>query len=643
MADNHIDDEMESSFAISRARIDVHVGAYYECHGKIYQIDSPSSESSVIGIDVETNLPMALAIADLRPVIEGSPTSGTSGIGDPSIGDKNWNIAVKRFDAIRPFINDPSPGAKAVAEVAAKEGVDSSTIYRWLQKYRLHRDVACLCPQPRGWQKGNSRLSEDQDQVIRRVINEYHLQPQRPSVIRTIEKVEEECVLLGIKLPGASAIRARIAQVSERRRLRKRGQQKLADAKFLATPGHYPETTFPLQVVQIDHTFVDLNTVDDTHRLEIGRFWGTYAIDVYTRALVGLYLSFDPPSQTSVAMCMASMLTSKVRSSKENGVYANLPFYGIPRRLHLDNGSEFHGDSFTRSCKKYGIEVTYRPVKVPRYGSHIERLIGTFMQKTHSLPGTTFSSIKERGEYDPSKYAALTLAEYGKWLLIEICKIYHVKHHSGIGMSPAEKWRRYYLNPNNNGTPLAPSLPVDEKTVLIDFLEIFDRTVQNNGVTIDDVTYYDDILRGWIGATDPNDSKKKRTFEFRRDPRDISAVWFDDPVTKSYFRISASSQPFPNCSIWDWNKAKRILAAENPKNEMRVDLIKARIEQKLLVEASIANTKKQRRLNQRRRDHENIRQQQDVLEPPKKTMPVSSLIDDAESSEKILDGFDDIS
>lgn len=643
MADDRNDDEMEAPFAVKRGRIDVHIGAYYQCHGKIYQIDSPSSETSVIGIDVDTNLPTALAIAELKPVLEGSPASGSSGIGSPSIGDKGWNEGLKKFDAIRPFINDPSPGAKAVEKAAETAGVDSSTVYRWLAKYRLYRDISCLCPEPRGWKKGNSRLNEDQDHAINKVINDYYLKPQRPSILSTIEKVEEECYLQGIKIPGASAIRARIAQITERRKLRKRGQQKEAEAKFLATPGHYPETSFPFEVVQIDHTFVDLSVVDEDHRLDIGRIWGTFAIDVYTRAVVGLYLSLDAPSQTSVAMCMASMLTLKEKSFREKGIYADLPYHGIPRRLHLDNGSDFHGDSFTRSCKKYGIDVSYRPVKVPRYGAHIERLIGNFMKKTHSLPGTTFSSIKEKGEYDSSKYAALTLAEYEKWLLIEICKIYHVKHHSGIGMSPNEKWRRYYLSAKNKGEPLAPSRPVDDKTVLIDFLPIFDRTVQNNGVTIDDITYYDDVLRGYIGATEPDEIKKKRYFEFRRDPRDISRIWFFDPSEDSYFPILASSQPFPDCSIWEWDKAKKALATENPKGAVNEELIKARLEQRAIVDASIAKTKKQRRENQRRRQHDDIRQTQKTPVPLAKPAAASLLTEISELADVVREGFDDIS
>ncbi|MEP4962367.1 MAG: hypothetical protein ABJU19_24160 [Roseobacter sp.] len=43
------------------------------------------------------------------------------------------------------------------------------------------------------------------------------------------------------------------------------------------------------------------------------------------------------------------------------------------------------------------------------YGGHIERLIGTTMGAVHVLPGTTQSSPKDKGEYDSTGKAVMTL------------------------------------------------------------------------------------------------------------------------------------------------------------------------------------------------------------------------------------------
>jgi hypothetical protein len=46
------------------------------------------------------------------------------------------------------------------------------------------------------------------------------------------------------------------------------------------------------------------------------------------------------------------------------------------------------------------VKLEYRPVAQPHMGGHIERLLGTLMGALHELPGATFSSPKQRGNYD---------------------------------------------------------------------------------------------------------------------------------------------------------------------------------------------------------------------------------------------------
>jgi putative transposase len=57
----------------------------------------------------------------------------------------------------------------------------------------------------------------------------------------------------------------------------------------------------PLDLMQIDHTLVDVIIVDEEDRLPIGRPWLTLAIDIASRAVAGFTVSLDPPSTVSVA------------------------------------------------------------------------------------------------------------------------------------------------------------------------------------------------------------------------------------------------------------------------------------------------------------------------------------------------------
>jgi len=68
---------------------------------------------------------------------------------------------------------------------------------------------------------------------------------------------------------------------------------------------------------------------------------------------------------------------------------------------------DFHPKDFQQSCLMYAINLEYRPVKQPRFGGHIERILGTQLCEIHDLPGTTFLSIKDKGGYDSGKEAVI--------------------------------------------------------------------------------------------------------------------------------------------------------------------------------------------------------------------------------------------
>lgn len=113
--------------------------------------------------------------------------------------------------------------------------------------------------------------------------------------------------------------------------------------------------------------------------------------------IAGFYLSFRGPSSLSVAMALLNAVSPKSDYLRTLDIEGNWPICGLPRALHTDNGSEFaHADAYRRGCANYDLEIVLRPPGAPRFGGHIERLIGTMMGRVHFLPGTTFSNSKER-------------------------------------------------------------------------------------------------------------------------------------------------------------------------------------------------------------------------------------------------------
>ena len=150
---------------------------------------------------------------------------------------------------------------------------------------------------------------------------------------------------------------------------------------------------------RIDHTVVDTIVFDEQTRLPIGRPFLTIAVDICTRMLAGFHLSLDAPSSASVGLCLLHAVYDKTLWLQERGIEQVWPVAGLPSVLHYNNGAEFHSRALKTACREYGVKLVYRPPATPRYGGHIERLIGTMMGAVHVLPGTTFSNPKAREGY----------------------------------------------------------------------------------------------------------------------------------------------------------------------------------------------------------------------------------------------------
>lgn len=583
----------------SRLRVDLRSGALVRHAEGVFRITEVMDFSAVVATAVESGRTKVLRVGELMPV-ESAPAVA-SDVDIDSIAEEDWRIAQARYEAIRPLLG-ADQSRTAVEARAAEVDVNPATLYRWLSRYRSMDAVSALIPFKRGWRRGNYRIGEAAEGVIREVIKDFYLKPERPSSQKVVREVHRICDKRHIDQPSPTAIRARIARIPEYERLKRRGQAELAKNKFLPVPGKFPGADYPLAVVQIDHTRVDVVLVDDMHRKPIDRPWITVAIDVFSRMTVGYYLSFDAPSTTSVAMCLAHAMLPKDEWLLLHDIEGTWPVWGRPHKVHVDNGPDFRSKSLRQSCTIHTIDLEFRPVKVPRYGGHIERLQGTLLREIHDLPGTTFSSIKDRGEYDSEKHAVMTKDEFEKLLVDLICNDYHRREHSALGMPPLRMWELGVFGGAGIQAVGMPPRPADRLTVVLDFLPSFSRTVQPDGVSLDGLRYYAEALRPWIGMKD-SETGKARSHVFRRDPRDVSAIWFYDPDLTQYFKVPLADQSAPVFSIWEHRQAKAALAkaGHDPSDERAV--FKSIGDRRVMVEESAARTKKARREAQRKADH----------------------------------------
>lgn len=584
-------------------RVTLKPGAEVAAGGQRFCIEQVLDLENVLARDVDSGEAKPLKVRDLAPV-QLQPSEPPPLTGDPdlvTVSDDAWQIARARFAVIQPLLSSAGYTRGEVGERARVASIDIATVYRWLQRYHRSGCIAALLPAERSGGRGKSRLDPHVEEVIQATIEEIYLSAQKPTAQQTCIEVLRRCRNTGLKPPHPNTVRNHIKQLSDRLRLRRREGVKVAADRYASLQGEFPGADWPLAIVQIDHTPVDLILVDDLYRRPVGRPWITLAIDIFSRMVVGFYISFDPPGALSVGLCLAQAILPKDTWLAQHEVATPWPVWGVMNVVHADNAKEFRGRMLRKACENYGIDLHWRPVAQPHYGGHIERLLGTFNYDIHALPGTTFSNPAQRGRYDAEQHAAMTLSEFERWLTIYIVDVYHQRLHRELGTSPLKQYEAGIFGTDKRPGRGLPDRMIDEARLRLDLMPYEERTVQPYGIAINEIYYYADSLRGWVRAADPDNPKRKRKFIVRRDPRDISVVYFYDPELKQYLTIPYRNTTHPPISVWELREARRWLKEEGQK-AINEDLIFDAYNRLRALEAdAVQETKKARRTAQRRR------------------------------------------
>lgn len=516
-----------------------------------------------------------------------------------TLDEKRLHKTKEKYDAIAPLLFKPNRTSESVEALAEKVGVHRTTIYKWIRLYESSKALTSLAPSKRS-DVGKSRLPVEIEEIISQTIKTEYLTKQKKSPAKIYQQIKGLCIKRGLIPPSASTVNRRIRAIPEFKRIAKREGRRAAEEKLSQIRGRFPGAEEPLAIVQIDHTELNIILVDDVDREHIGRLWITLAMDVYSRMVTGYYLSLDPPGYHSVGQCLAQSILPKEDWLTRHDLNNEWPCYGTPQSIHADNATEFRGDNLIDTCKQYNMNLIWRPVARPEYGAHVERLLGTFKEEILTLPGTTFSNIKERGSYNSEKKATFTFKEFERWLATFINDYYHVKYHSDICMSPLEKYKQGILGDSKRPGIGIPPRILDVDKFKLDFLPRETRTVQRYGIKLDNITYWHDVLKPWVASKDPDNPKLNRSFIIRRDPRDISKIWFFDPELQRYYPIPYRDTSHPPVSIWEVRKAKRKLREDGKKGIDEDQLFLTLDRLRAMEEEATGKSKKARRAKQRR-------------------------------------------
>lgn len=615
-------------------------GRLVSWEGKSYRILQVGSLSDVTLIDPNSGQLVSAQVADLMPVYDPSDSHQDLSLLD---SDK-WQKAVERYEKIEPMLSNKMTKAQVI-EHAKTVNVHPVTLYRWLKQYQQSGLLTDLMTSERA-DKGSKKLSPEVEAIIQQVIQTDYLSRQKKRKSIVYREVCRICHEKGLLAPSMTVVQSRCASVNEKEAAKKREGKKAAQ-KYDTLHGGTIEAKWPLSVVEMDHTLLDIILCDEQHRLPIGRPYITLAFDVYSRMVLGFYISFDPASSLSSGLCLSHAMLDKTMWLAKTEVSGDWPCWGIIDKLHMDNAKEFRGNMIKQACQQYGIQVEWRPVARPHLGAHIERYLGTMAREIHNLPGTTFSNVRQRGEYNSEGKAVMTLPELEAWITEYIVNYYHHQFHSGIDSTPFARYQKGILGDATTPGKGLPRRVSNPERFRLDFMPFFEATVQPYGVRQDNIFYFHDVLRRWINAKDPVQPKLKRQFLFRYDPRDISVIWFYDPETTQYHKIPYRNTSHPAISVWELRRIRAELQKNHePVNETHIFSALKRLKQ--IEDQAALSTKAARKAQQRRLRHDEAKhyvQSPSNVNVPTKVVPDVSV--NMPSSDRVfnwqdIQPFDDL-
>jgi putative transposase len=461
--------------------------------------------------------------------------------------EAEWAIACRRAAVLAPLL--PRSSTAAVAEAALQLGISTATTYRLLARYRKDPMPSTLLPAKVGLPSGTNLLKPELEELIQEMIRSFYLKRERPRIADLHRRIAVECHHLDLRCPSYKAVWRRIQNLDPALLVCQREGAKAARERFKAVLNG-PQPKRPFDLYQIDHTLVDVIVVDEVDRKPIGRPWLTIVVDVATRMIAGFHLSLNPPSSSSVALAVSHAVLAKTTEVCELGGEACWPVEGLPKVIHLDNAKEFHGKALERGCREHGIALRFRPPRMPHFGGHIERLIGTLMGDVHLLPGTTFSSVDARGNYASEARAVLTMSEFRSWLTLQIVEVYHRRTHRSLGEPPLSAWKsaisKYSFDIRR---------PHDVAKFYIDFLPGEHRLIRRDGICLAGIHYWDSVL-STIAA------RSKEKFLIRYDPGDLSHVFVKAPGESHYIKVPYRNIGRPSITLVNLKSAIRKLKSK---------------------------------------------------------------------------------
>jgi len=345
------------------------------------------------------------------------------------------------------------------------------------------------------------------------------------------------------------------------------GRGTFGHAKSKRERANQPKVTYrPLEVVRpgeavvIDATPLDAFAIDPLS-LEWVQVRLTVALDLYSGSIVAW--RFTPGAEKSVdaALLLYNVLRPKAmragwpehvrwpyvgvpehvivellsEEEREHGL-SNIPLVN-PESVWVDHGRVFLSKAFLDGCRRLGASVQLARPYTPTDKANVERLFRTVREQfVQNLPAYKGANVLDRGK-DVELEAVLFIEQIEEMFAEWVAVYWQRRPHRGLELPAAS---RLDLSPSDmfqDGLNRAGfSYIVPDARLYLDLLPTEWRKINHYGVDVDGLRYNADVLAEYRNVPSPYQDRGGQ-WPFKRDPRDISVIYFLDPSMDEWVEV----------------------------------------------------------------------------------------------------------
>lgn len=454
--------------------------------------------------------------------------------------------------------------AEAISEIAT-EIEDAKpprpiTVSEWMRKYeRSKTDIYALLD-VRAMSPKRERRDPEHEALIAEFVQDYvaggarRINQTYAAYVKDVEKHNEE--------RGVSRLKpfVPISARSFYRRTKKVGAYDLAVARlgrqearraYRMIKGHMP-SDFPLQYVEIDHAQLPLWVVDDRVLLPLGRPWITAVRDRNSGMLLGVYISFRPPSLASAFGAIRESLRPHPRLAQ---VYPDLEHewigFGLADWYVSDRGREFLSHRYRYGIHQLGSDYLYCESRTPWHKPYIERLfLHLHRDLLERAPGEVFKGLRYHKDYHPKADAVIRFTTL-HYLIIKWAVDYHPYRQPRNGRAPIEIW--------TEGTAeVPPRYPANFDALNVVLGLRATGTLGHEGIRYKHLNYADEGLAALYREIG------RQQIEFSVNEENLGRIHVNNPITRQWMAVSCTRPDYAEgLSLYQHHSITREIRAKH--------------------------------------------------------------------------------